>query len=589
MNKRLILAGLAATGGLLTTAFLQVAVAAAEPVPSTPGVDAFTIGGYTFDPQLSAGGEGFDPVDQLTNTPPLLSIGGGDYLPLSPQSFDVYDPTTGTELGNITGNETVTNLLGFSNAEFVVAAPTDGSTTLAAGLPQAGSLYDVFNFGNGYANVYIATPSIDGNPGTVTDYLATPQGNINLDSLFGGINAADPLNPADSFTGLGVSGISGAPEAFSIGGFTLDPLTDAASTSTVSGEGFNLITPLVGAGPLLQIGGGFLGNPAEAGDGLAQQSFDVYSGSGSSATDIGNISTGVVTTNLLGLNNTEIVVTGVTPTGDATTGLPTEGTVLDAFNLGNGYENVYTATPDVTTDAGTTPGTVTDTLVTPYGNINLDGLVSSNVANPLDAGAAFTGLQAGDASIGADAFTIDGTTFDPQLAAGGEGFDPVFQLVGAPPLLNLGGATIFGGLLSLAPQQFEVYDGTTDLGSIATSENVSDILGLTNTSFTVTDVTPLSDAVTGLPTQGSVYDVLNLGGGFENIYVDVANAAGTAGTVTDTLVTPFGNFDLGSLFGGLDAVAPLNPGDAFDFLSTATTEAVTGASTAIDPLAFLGL
>jgi hypothetical protein len=379
-----------------------------------------------------------------------------------------------------------------------------------------------------------------------------------------------------------VSGISGAPEAFSIGGYTLDPLTDAASTSPVSGEGFNLITPLVGAGPLLQIGGGFLGNPANILSPLAPQNFDVYSGSGSGATDIGNISAGVTTTNLLGLNNTEIVVEGVTPAGDSTTGLPSAGTVLDAFNLGNGYENVYTATPGA-------DGTVTDTLVTPYGNINLDGLVSANVANPLDAGEAFTGLQAGDASIGADAFTIDGTTFDPTLAAGGEGFDPVYQLVGAPPILNLGGATIFGGLLSLAPQQFEVYNGTTDLGSIATSENVSDILGLTNTSFTVTDVTPIGDVTTGLPTDGSVYDVLNFGSGFENVYVDVANAAGTAGTVTDTLVTPFGNFDLGSLFGGIDAVAPLNPGDAFDFAATAATEAATGASTAIDPLAFLGL
>jgi len=46
MHRRLVLAGLAATGGLLTTAFLQVAVAAAD-VPSDTGTDAFTIGSYT--------------------------------------------------------------------------------------------------------------------------------------------------------------------------------------------------------------------------------------------------------------------------------------------------------------------------------------------------------------------------------------------------------------------------------------------------------------------------------------------------------------------------------------------------------------
>ena len=594
MNKRLILAGLAATGGLLTTAFLQVAVAVADVIAD--GTDAFTIGSYTFDPFTSSGVEGWDPVGQLTNTPPLLQIGGGDALPVAPQSFEVFNPTTDADLGSITGNETITNLLGFTNGEFVVAANADGSP-IAAGLPAVGSVYDVFNFGNGYENVYTATPSLAGDPGTVTDTLVTPQGDINLDSLLGGVNAADPLNPGDAFTGLDVSGISGAPDAFSIGGFTLDPLTDAASTSSVTGEGFTLLTPLIAAPPLLEIGGGALENPGDGGIGLAQQSFEVYGGSGSAATEIGNITTNEDVTNLLGLTNTQLIVSAVTPVGDSTTGLPAVGTVLDATNLGSGYENVYTATPDVTVDGATTPGIVTDTLVTPYGDINLNSLVSDfNVANPLSPGDAFTGLQAGDSAIGADAFTIDGTTFDPQLAAGGEGFDPVFQLVGAPPLLNLGGALIFG-FLALAPQNFDVYDGTgasaTEIANITTSENVSDILGLTNTSYTVLSVTPIGDATTGLPTDGSVYDVLNLGGGYENIYTDIAGATASADTVTDTFVTPFGNIDLGSLFGGIDAVSALNPGDAFtgglDAATAAATEAATAAGAAIDPLAFLGL
>ena len=57
---------------------------------------------------------------------------------------------------------------------------------------------------------------------------------------------------------------------------------------------------------------------------------------------------------------------------------------------------------------------MTDTLVTPYGNINLDSLFGNiNVANPLDPGDALTGLQAGDSAIGADAFTIGGTHLRP--------------------------------------------------------------------------------------------------------------------------------------------------------------------------------
>jgi hypothetical protein len=588
MHHRLVLAGLAATGGLLTTAFLQTAVAVAD-----AGADAFTIGGFTFDPQLAAGGEGFDPVAQLTTSPPLLELGGGTALglPLAQQDFNVYDPTSGTELGSIEGNETIASLFGLTNTEFTVASvdPSAGGTD--ASLPTVGSVYDVFNLGNGYENVYTATPDVtaaDGTvtPGTVTDTLITPSGDVNLDSLFG-FNAADPLNPGDAFTGLDVSGISGATDAFSIDGFTLDPQLAAG------GEGFDTVAPLATVAPLLEIGGGSLGDPANGGDDLATQSFDVYSGSGSSATEIGSITTGEDVTNLLGFTNTQLVVTGATAAdGGSTSDLPTVGSVLDAMNFGNGYENVYTATPDVTADGVTTPGTVTDTLVTPFGNINLDSLFGTiNDANALNPGDALTGLQAGDSAIGADAFSIGGTTFDPTLTAGGaEGFTPVEQLLGAPPLLDLGGGTptIFGLTLSLASQDFNVYDGTatTDqIGSITTNDEVTNLLGLTNTEFTVTDATPLGDTpVADLPTDGTVYDVLNLGG-LENVYTAIPGVDGGADTITDTLVTPFGNVDLSSLFAGLDAVSALDPGAAFG----SGLEAATSAASAIDPLAFLGL
>jgi hypothetical protein len=590
MHNRLILAGLAATGGLLATAFLQTAVAVAD-----AGADAFTIGGFTFDPQLAAGGEGFDPVAQLTTSPPLLELGGGTALglPLAQQDFNVYDPTSGTELGSIEGNETIASLFGLTNTEFTVASvdPSAGGTD--ASLPTVGSVYDVFNLGNGYENVYTATPDVtaDGvtTPGTVTDTLITPSGDVNLDSLFG-FNAADPLNPGDAFTGLDVSGISGATDAFSIDGFTLDPQLAAG------GEGFDTVAPLATVAPLLEIGGGSLGDPANGGDDLATQSFDVYSGSGSSATEIGSITTGEDVTNLLGLTNTQLIVTGATAAdGGSTSDLPTVGSVLDAMNFGNGYENVYTATPDVTADGVTTPGTVTDTLVTPFGNINLDSLFGGiNDANPLNPGDALTGLQAGDSGIGTDAFSIGGTTFDPTLASGAEGFTPVEQLLGAPPLLDLGGGTptIFGLTLSLASQDFNVYDGTatTDqIGSITTNDEVTNLLGLTNTEFTVTDATPLGDTpVADLPTDGTVYDVLNLGG-LENVYTAIPGVDGGADTITDTLVTPFGNVDLSSLFAGVDAVSALDPGAAIGSGLDAATEAATSAASAIDPLAFLGL
>ncbi len=107
-------------------------------------------------------------------------------------------------------------------------------------------------------------------------------------------------------------------------------------------------------------------------------------------------------------------------------------------------------------------------------------------------------------------------------------------------------------------------------------------MGLTNTEFTVASVTGTS---ADLPTVGSVYDAFNLGDGFENVYTAIPGVDGAADTVTDTLVTPWGDLNLDSLFGGIDAVAALDPGDAF----TAGLDAASAAATAIDPLAFLGL
>ncbi|MGB8207181.1 MAG: hypothetical protein WCF69_06130, partial [Mycobacterium sp.] len=228
MNRRLILAGLAATGGLVTTAFLQVAVAAAD--ISATGADAFTIGDFTFDPFTvgATGGdvEGFAPVAQLVGAPPLLELGGGTpggILDLAPQSFEVFAPSTDADLGSIDTNETVTNLLGLTNTEFTVASDTPADGGSASDLPAVGSVYDAFNLGNGYENIYTAIPGTAGGADTVTDTLVTPFGNVNLDSLFGNIDAAAPLQPGDAFTGLEAGDSSIGADAFSIGGFTLDP------------------------------------------------------------------------------------------------------------------------------------------------------------------------------------------------------------------------------------------------------------------------------------------------------------------------------------------------------------------------------
>src|SRR5271156_6930950 len=254
MHHRLVLAGLAATGGLLTPAFLQVAVAAAD--VGADGADAFTIGSFTFDPFTGTGTtevEGFTPVDPLSGAAPLLTLGGGTALgiPLATQDFEVFDPTSGTDLGSIDTNETVASLFGLTNAEFTVTSDTAAAGGSDSALPTVGSVYDAFNLGNGFENIYTAIPGTTG-ADTVTDTLVTPFGNVNLDSLFGSIDAAAPLQPGDAFTGLEAGDSSIGADAFSIGGVTLDP------TLAAGGEGFDPVPLLTASPPVLDIGGGGL-------------------------------------------------------------------------------------------------------------------------------------------------------------------------------------------------------------------------------------------------------------------------------------------------------------------------------------------
>ena len=81
---------------------------------------------------------------------------------------------------------------------------------------------------------------------------------------------------------------------------------------------------------------------------LAPQDFNVYDGTGATATEVGNITTYDSVTNLLGLTNTEFTVEAVTAASGADpTDLPSVGSAYDVFNLGDGIENVYTAIPGV--------------------------------------------------------------------------------------------------------------------------------------------------------------------------------------------------------------------------------------------------
>lgn len=362
----------------------------------------------------------------------------------------------------------------------------------------------------------------------------------------GGLLASVFLTTALAVADTGTGGTV-TDNAFSIGDFTFDPGED----------GYTSIAPLSQLSPLLGIGGASI-SKALTSAGLARQDFDVY---GNNGEQLGTVETNVNVQNLLGIESVQLRVIDADG-GAGADGLPAVGTVYSITDLGGGFQNVYIATPGV--DGG--EATITDVLVTPLGNMNLDWLFAGyDATHGLNPGDAFAGLGAGTGEFSENAFTVDGVTFDP----GAAGFADANELFGIAPLMNLGGGmAVLGSIqLPLYSQDLDVYgaDGT-ELGTSHTTVNTMNLLGIDATQFTVSGSDYADDVTTGLPADGTVYSVINLGGGIQNIYTAVPGTDGGAATITDTLVTPWGNTDLSSMFAGFDATAPLDPGAALTAL-----------------------
>lgn len=106
---------------------------------------------------------------------------------------------------------------------------------------------------------------------------------------------------------------------------------------------------------------------------------------------------------------------------------------------------------------------------------------------------------------------------------------------------------------------------------------VSDLYGPNGSLFNQQEVvlTESASGVTGSapgdePPIGSVLDTTNFGGGFENEYSDLVGAgSGGSNLITDTVVTPFGDFNIPTSFdaAGIDAA---NNAFGFDFLQAVT-------------------
>ena len=548
--------------------------------PSATGADAFTLGPYTFDPYttpllLPEEGWASFPAPVFPG-PPVFNISGGnlDGIALASQNFEVFN-SSGTEVGTLGTAGTILQILGQDSYEFTVtsATPVLGGTT--ANLPAVGTVYDIFKgLGAGtagaylYNNVYEATPS-----GTVSDYLVLPSGQYSLASPiplpqdFTTLNLAGLLSqnytgnlqPGDAFSNLvATSGDSSiGPDAFTINvpgfDYKLDPFSTLLAPDT-----YNAVSPLAGFPPFLAAGGAqFFGVSA------VSQGFNVYNGSN---TEVGSIDANEFVLHFLGLTTTEEVVTSALPAlGFTNANLPAVGTVFSVTNTAPWnipqQDEIYLATP--TTSA-------TDTTVSTFGNytvaapFNLDS-AGNAVINPASVFASLvTEQQAQDASIppplipgtpATDAFTIGPNTFYPVTSLLTEGYNNIGQTMGGAPLMAAFGGSAAG--ISLGAQDFFYYTGTgasaQEQGELSTSMSVLDILSFSNASFTVTGCASL--ICTAAPANGTIFDVFNLGNGFENVYEGTPS-----GTVTDTLWTPFGPL-VEFLIPSLDAAVPLSPVD----------------------------
>lgn len=544
MQRRFLYAAGVAGGGLLASVFLTTALAVADTgTGGTVTDNAFSIGDFTFDP----GEDGYTSIAPLSQLSPLLGIGGASISKaltsagLARQDFDVYG-NNGEQLGTVETNVNVQNLLGIESVQLRVIDADGGAG--ADGLPAVGTVYSITDLGGGFQNVYIATPGVDGGEATITDVLVTPLGNMNLDWLFAGYDATHGLNPGDAFAGLGAGTGEFSENAFTVDGVTFDP----------GAAGFADANELFGIAPLMNLGGGMavLGSIQLP---LYTQQLDVYDG----GELLGAVKTNVNTFDLLGINATQFTVGAsfgnpvIPAPGVDPSELPAAGTVYSVVNFGGGIQNIYAAVPGA--DGGA--ATITDTLVTPWGNTDLSSMFAGfDATKPLDPGAALTGLDGGAGNLGENAFTIGNLTFTP----GDDGFTGINPLFGVAPLLAIGGGELSG--VTLAPQDLAVYDADGSLlGSVDTAVNVSNLFGMIETTqFTVTGGEFEEGVTAGLPADGTVYSVTDLFG-WTNIYQAVPGLDGSAASISDVLVTPFGNMDLSWMFSGFDATADFNPGD----------------------------
>jgi hypothetical protein len=490
-------------GGLLAAALFPVAVASADDASDSS----------IFDPLFQ---EFLGFQRDALQPPTVYSVSGEPPIFQSIHQTELFSTaSTATLPGGLfqVDNEVITDPFGPASAELLVTS-SEADTTA----PPVGSVYDVINIGGGFENVYSdIAPSAPGGTDTLSDTLVTPFGNI---ALTPSLHAF--LDPTYSYFLYG----------------TTDPPTQTTDPTAVGSINDNAASTAF----FDKVFGDFYGFESNASQPTTVTDIAAIPPIYQSVHEIVSYNTlpggsfeadNNILTNMSGPGFAELAVTS--SAGDA----PPVGSVYQINNLGNGFENLYS---DV---APTTPGgpdTLSDTLMTPFGNVPLmivfhaffDSTYSFFPFDPTDP------VAVADTSQPFAFFGFSHDTSQPTTVTGVSG------------LTGVSGALPTSSSLFSSVHLNEFFD--TAAGSFQADSNViMNANGLQNAELLVT--TPGQ----GTPPVGSVYDMLNIGHGFENFYSDIAPTTPFgADTLADTLVTPFGDIPLMT-----DFHAFLSPLDVF--------------------------
>lgn len=356
--------------------------------------DAFTIDVPGMDAILAPQNDTYSSAPIAAMFPPLLAAAGTNVdltvlgisikIPLITQDFTVYN-SAGTNEGTFGADVTLAKLLGLTDVNDLVTSTCGNPGCPAVGTDFAVTNVAPFNIGVGSV-IYVAPPTGEG-PATVT--LTSPLGNITAPAFFN-VNSAGTgeIDPESLFANL-VSeqavqlqdnlitppngSLTPATTAFSIDDQTFYPVTSGGV------QGYDPDHLTIGAPPLLAAFGGaatldvFGLKPTFV---IDTQDMYIYSGTGPSAVEQGEMTTNTVVVELPFIQSASFEVTGC-----ASGTCPADDTYFAVTNLPGGLNNVWESTSS---------GSIYDEVVTALGPIALINfpadsgvtLIDKDILNP---------------------------------------------------------------------------------------------------------------------------------------------------------------------------------------------------------------